>query len=255
VLEDRLSASPDWSTATGGRRVKVINLGLDGIGVVQFDDVAEHMAIPFQVDLLIVNLLRSDVARRPYFRGEHAAINAEQVASYVDTEVLPKIPWFSPRPELFVATAGKFLGWTPRISFRSAINFQGGPRHFETVEEAVSASAAALAKIGCLFPDAVFLVHPAYWDYTGTEEPLFRDTFEALAARMTEVRFVQMMPLVPQPSSKKELDSWFNVPHDLHNSDLGLRIYGETVARLLLDRAKSGAFLRPSVHRRAEQCK
>ena len=92
VLEDRLNVSDPWSAIVGGRHVRVINFGLDGIGVVQFDDVAAEMVVPFEVDLLLVNLIRQDVARRPYYRGSATFRSREELTEYVESEMLLKLP-------------------------------------------------------------------------------------------------------------------------------------------------------------------
>jgi hypothetical protein len=238
VLEDRLNDSLQWREITGPRYTRVINFGLDGIGTVQFDDVVEHMVLPFEVDLLIVNLLRSDVARRPYYRGDQGERTGEQIERYAE-KALGSLPWWSAYPEVLAVTLGHFLALTPRLNAAKAGSPLGGPRHFEKVEEAVAASADALRKIRCNFPAAMFLVHPAYWDYQGKEEVLYRATFEGLVSKVSDLDFIPMMNVLPRPSSRSELDSWFNVPHDLHNSDLGLRVYGEAVATLLLQRYTS----------------
>ena len=101
VLEDRLNASEAWRAMIGGRHVRVINFGLDGIGVVQFDDVAVEMAVPFEVDLLLVNLIREDVMRRPYYRGRASAtiLRSEQLARYIDEAVLSRLPFWSIYPK------------------------------------------------------------------------------------------------------------------------------------------------------------
>ena len=66
--------------------------------------------------------------------------------------------------------------------------------------------------------------------------PLVTETFEGFVRGLSEVEFVDMLAVLPTPSSDSEWDSWFNYPKDLHNSDLGLRVYGESVASYLLDR-------------------
>lgn len=52
----------------------------------------------------------------------------------------------------------------------------------------------------------------------------------------SRIDFVTMIDRLPKPQSRAEIDSWYNVPHDQHNSDKGLRLYGEAVARVLVDR-------------------
>ena len=225
VLEDRLNASEAWRVMTGGRHVRVINFGLDGIGVVQFDDVAVEMAVPFEVDLLLVNLVREDVRRRPYYRGSASAtiIRSEQLTSYIDAEVLSRLPFWSIYPEVIARTLGHWLHLTPRLT---------ASRHYERDEDAIDASVAAVQRLRCYFPDAIFLVHPEYEDL---RDPTLDAAFEGFAQRLPEVTMVDMAALLPGPSTEEQWDNWF-LPDDGHPSDLGLRIYGETVAAYLIDR-------------------
>jgi hypothetical protein len=231
VLEDRLHASPEWSSIVDGRETRVINFGLDGIGLVQFDDVVHDMARPFQVDLLIVNLIREDVSRGPYYRGQTNIRSRQQLQRYVEDEVLPTVPLWSFYPEVFARTIGFRFGMRPRMSLGAGTQLPGGPRYFARTEDAVAASAAALRQITCEFPSTVFLVQPAHW---GDDEPRFRDAFRALVRTLSgEVTFTDMASELPKPASDAEWDSWFNVPYDLHYSDRGVGLYGDAVARYL----------------------
>jgi hypothetical protein len=237
VLEDRLNASPAAAAMTGGRRVRVINFGLDGIGVVQFDDVAVKMAVPFGIDLLVVNILREDVGRRPYFRGALTPRSEEELAAQVDAQLLSKLPFWSIYPEVFAATIGRTVGMRPRLTVQEGAALLAGPRRYDTPEEAAAASAAAVRRLRCHFGDAVFLVHPHYNDRRGREDPFVVDAFDRFARVVDEVELVDMSRQLPTPSSDAEWDSWYNMPYDPHNSDLGLRLYGETVAAYLLRRS------------------
>ncbi len=236
VLEDRLNASDPWSAIVGGKHVRVINFGLDGIGVVQFDDVAAEMAVPFEVDLLLVNLIRQDVWRRPYYRGGATFGSREELTRYVESEMLLKLPLWSIYPEVIAATLGRPFGMTPRLTAQEGVAVLIGPPGYERAEDAIDASVAAVRRLRCFFPDAIFLVHPMRGDLDPDNAPLVTETFEGFVRGLSEVEFVDMLAVLPTPSSDSEWDSWFNYPKDLHNSDLGLRVYGESVASYLLDR-------------------
>ena len=236
VLEDRLNASAAWVRAIDGRRLRVLNFGLDGIGVVQFDDVVERMVMPFGIDLLIVNMLRSDVARRPYFRGEADIGSTRELEAYVESRLFTALPWQEVYPEVLAATVGRWVGVKPRLSLQAGLDLLGGPRHYERSRDAADASREALRRIRCYFPDAIFLVHPTDWDLKNEEPDLYRLAFEALVAAIPDEEFVDMKAWMPVPASREELNSWFNIPYDLHNSDRGLRVYGKAVAEYLLHR-------------------
>ena len=51
------------------------------------------------------------------------------------------------------------------------------------------------------------------------------------------VNLIPMIDHMPKPDTRSIIDSWFNVPTDQHNSDLGLKIYGKAVAQVLIDKA------------------
>jgi hypothetical protein len=235
VLEDRLNASPRWREAVGDRRTRVVNFGLDGIGVVQFDDVAATMTMPFGIDLLVVNMIRSDVARRPYFRGRRESVSQADITNWVERNALSQMSWLSPYPEVLAVVSGRLFRLAPRLTVERAGALLMGERHYANVEDAGEQSAQAAREVMRLYPGAVWLVHPAMWDYTAEEDTLFRMSYEAFVRRVPEIALVDMMPRLPTPRSRDELNSWFNVPHDLHNSDLGLRIYGEAVALYLIE--------------------
>lgn len=103
-------------------------------------------------------------------------------------------------------------------------------RHYERDEDAIDASVAAVQRLRCHFPDAISLVHPLH-----EEDPTEQATFEGFAQRLPEVTMVDMAAFLPRPSSEEQWDNWY-LPDDGHPSDLGLRIYGETVAAYLIDR-------------------
>lgn len=242
VLEDVLNASPEWRDRIGGRNTRVINFGLDGIGVVQFGEVAERIAQPFGIDLLLVNVIRGDVMRRPIYRGSRAAVAEPDLAEWIKVNALSKMPWLSPYPEVLAVTMGRFTGLEPRLTIERAGNLLMGDRRFyDTAEEAAAQSSIAARLVERRFPDAIWLLHPTWDEYTNQPNPsgndkLEHDSFRLFRNLVSDIEFVNMRERVPMPNSRAEIDSWFNVPHDRHNSDLGLRIYGQAVARFVVER-------------------
>ncbi|MGA7067298.1 MAG: SGNH/GDSL hydrolase family protein, partial [Pseudolabrys sp.] len=83
VVEDALNASTAWRVSVGGRRTRVINFGLDGIGFSQYGAVAERIALPFDLDLLFVNVTTNDFVRRPYYRGPLSAMSEAQLSAHI----------------------------------------------------------------------------------------------------------------------------------------------------------------------------
>ena len=161
---------------------------------------------------------------------------ADWLARYIETEMLSKLPFWSIYPEVIATTLGRWLGMTPRLTPQQGVELLGGPRQYDRVEDAINASVAAVQRLKCFFPDAIFLVHPQYGDLHNDQVPSVREAFEGLVRRLSDVEFVDMAAILSKPASEQEWDSWFNIPYDMHNSDLGLRIYGDAVATYLLDR-------------------
>src|SRR5262249_19326997 len=105
-------------------------------------------------------------------------------------------------------------------------------------------SAASARLVEQHFPDAIWLLHPVWDQYANQPNPsgndeLERESFAQFKQLMRNIQFVDMMELVAKPRSRAEIDSWFNVPYDRHNSDLGSRIYGEAVSQFLIARTPS----------------
>ncbi len=233
VLEDELNARRDWRERIDGRRTRVINFGLDGIGSVQFDDVVERMVPPFDINLLIVNMIKPDVARRPYYRGHQGDYTEDSIREVVEERILQQMPWFDAYPN----TLALVLGYPQRIGLDQAVSLLFGDRFFDDPVEAVEASVASLRRVETIFPGTLYLIHPTYQNYTDNvagQQAFFLETFDQMRSRTPDLCWVDMRDLVQAPRDQAEVDSWFNVPWDLHNSDLGLTIYGQAVAALLI---------------------
>jgi hypothetical protein len=242
VLEDALNASSEWRDRIGGRNTRVVNFGLDGIGVVQFGEVADRIAQPFGIDLLLVNVIRGDVMRRPIYRGSRVVVAEPDLAAWIKATALSKMSWLSPYPEVLAVTMGRLIGLEPRLTIeRAGVLLMGDRRFYDTAEEAAAQSAIAARLIERRFPKAIWLIHPTWDEYTNQPNPsgndrLEHDSFRLFRDLVSDIEFVNMRERVPAPNSRAEIDSWFNVPHDRHNSDLGLRIYGQAVARFVIER-------------------
>lgn len=69
MLQVQLNRDPIWKSFVHNKFTRVINLGRDGIGIVQFPDVLQIDGLKFSPDLVIINFITDDIPRRPYFRG------------------------------------------------------------------------------------------------------------------------------------------------------------------------------------------
>ncbi len=231
-LETLLNADPAWTPRVGGRRTRVINHGLDGIGVVQFPAVLEHDARRFEPDVVLVSLILDTLYRRPYSRGlsPGAAGTDADARAFVAANLLAPLPWWNPTPELLARSpAGRRLGLRPRLGPQYA-------RTFDDPEEAMAAGLAALRAVRAAHPRVVILHHPMAEEVSDTlANPGYRFVRDRLrrdgpAAGVVEVgRRPPFHP--PDPDAARR---WYQLPHDPHPTDDGLRAYAEAVRRVLL---------------------
>ncbi|MGE3622252.1 MAG: hypothetical protein AB7H77_00045 [Bdellovibrionales bacterium] len=239
IVEDRLNASETWRRNVNGRRTLCINFGLDGIGTVQFSDVVEHMVKPFDVDLLVVNMIREDVIRRPYHRGYKTEVSRQQIDKYVG-DLVGQLPWFGIYPEVLAVVTKGDLGLKPRLTPEAVAKTIFAGRLYGDPAEAAEVSAKSLRMIMASYPDAVFLLDPTYKEYTKVQEPEVDKSFAMLKTMLPQINWVDMKnDYLPQPSGDAETESWFNTPHDMHKNELGTKIYGNAVADYLIETAKT----------------
>lgn len=212
------------------------------IGTIQFGAVVDNLVAPFSVDLLVVNLIIGDVARRPYFHGSSSTMSRSEFTSIILDRSVKKLPWFELYPETLAVAAGRWIGLEPRLTVAKATALLNTERHFADAQEAADKSALIARQIATKYPKALWLEHPLYQAYVGYDNPndpetrLFRESYDAFRQKTPEIDIVRMIDLLPKPQSRAEADSWYNVPHDQHNSDKGLRLYGEAVADLIIQR-------------------
>lgn len=238
VLEDRLNKNPSWKTLTKHNFTRVINFGIDGIGNIQFDDVAERIATQYSLDFLIVNMLKEDIPRRPFYLGQATEMTEIEVKNYVKDEILTKVPWFTTYPEVLSVILKPYFSTKNRLSINEVIQLDKlftGNRFYESMDEAAQFANIANKKIVSIFPNALFLIDPTYKEYTNSTENFVNEAFEKMLKLNPKLNYIDMFPITKKPNSQTELDSWFNVPHDFHKNALGATIYGNSVADLLLN--------------------
>jgi hypothetical protein len=241
VLEDALNSSGDWQASTGGRRTRVINFGLDGIGTAQFGAVAERVALPFDLDLLIVNMIRNDLIRRPHIRRDGAAISANDMSDYVRTNIMDRVNWREIYPEVLAVLAGPRLGLKPHLTLDAIEATLSQGLYYADADQAASASAAAIETVLGDFPTAVFLIETTYPEFVAAAsatERLENKVFAEIRAQFPTIVWTNVIDAERTPRSRSEIDAWFNVPSDQHKSDVGVRAYGEAVAAFLARRPK-----------------
>jgi hypothetical protein len=238
VAEDALNASPEWRAATGAQHTQVINFGLDGIGAVQFGAVARHVALPFGLDMLLVNMIKDDLIRRPHVRGREPAVGAKDMAQFVRANVLAQLDWFHFYPEVLAVIAGPTLGLAPHLTMQAVEAVLSTGIYYDTADEATYASAMSIDTILGTFADATFLLDTSYAEFLGQRSPLADEAFGRLLTEFPAVKWINVGADRRHPVSRGEIDAWFNVPHDQHRNDFGVRIYGEAVAAFLIARQR-----------------
>ena len=237
VVEDALNASTAWRASVGGRRTRVINFGLDGIGFSQYGAVAERIALPFDLDLLFVNVTTNDFVRRPYYRGPLSAMSEAQLSAHITQNIMPRVNWFRFNPEVLAVVTGGWLGLKPHIEMSE---FQLKTRFFSTTAEAVEASSDSMVTILRLFPKTIFFLDHQVTDGLNHDRLVTREraTLLGVSERFPSAKWVDVLkdqkiaiPVGP------ELMAWF-LP-DSHKNDLGVTIYGKAVASFLIARVGS----------------
>ena len=241
VVEDALNASTAWRVSVGGRRTRVINFGLDGIAFSQYGAVAERIALPFDLDLLIVNATTNDFVRRPYYRGPLSAMSEAQLSAHITQHIMPRVNWFRFNPEVLAVVTGGRLGLKPHIEMN---DLRLRTRFFGTTSEAVEASSASMTTILRLFPETIFLLDHDFIELNGDNNSSLATSARAdllgVSARFPSVKWINVLEnqRIPIPTGP-DLVAWFNLPKDNHKSDLGVTIYGKAVASLLIARVGS----------------
>ncbi|MFZ5805706.1 MAG: SGNH/GDSL hydrolase family protein [Verrucomicrobiota bacterium] len=251
VLQEKLNQSDEWKAAAGGKFTRVINCGHDGIGVQQMGAVFQYRALEFQPDLVIVNFIADDVVRKFFSRGQTNFKSEEErrqfIKKYVQETQLDPLPWRGIYSEVLATILGPFgkhVGMPRRLIPFSAgdgnLYFRNHPR--DNAKQ-ISAAVEIFKKAQKTVPHALFLNHPMFEELTGTSEkdmPWLNGLLEQLVAEAKshhiEIILMRNHLSMPIPQDRAELMKWFNFPIDTHNSDLGVRIYGESVAHLIIQR-------------------
>lgn len=228
ILEKSLNASQKWKNSVHGKNTRVINFGLDGIGVMQFLPVAEKEVSKYNIDQLIVNMITIDVPRRFYFRG---IIKDKGEIKSAISEDLSRVNWRAIYPELLARLFGKRLGLTRHYTRELVVKKIG--RHFDDDNLSITYSANSINKIVVDYPKAKFLLHPMYEELVGKSLEPYTSLFSKFKKNIN-ADIIDMRKYLPKIRNE-EYVKWFHLPYDAHNSDLGLKVYGEAVANYLIE--------------------
>ncbi|MFL4980471.1 MAG: hypothetical protein ACJ8FV_18535 [Xanthobacteraceae bacterium] len=264
VVEEQLNASARWRASVGERLTRVINFGVDGYGMLQFAATVRHHAMDFEPDLIIVNFLSDSFLRRLRYSSMPSSEGDRErnIRVYVQKNYLDGISWFSPYPELFAATAGRFWGMQsslpvdPKVLIASSPDFR-----FARREEAIAASAQAIRDVLSVAPNILFLQIPLIEELEGNPYAYWVGLIDDVQRIVPQFQPISMKPqmdtlldgkryqdrpdlagmgrlqiLALPPERQLEYYRWFFLPHDHHYTDYGTTLYADEVARFLIEK-------------------
>jgi hypothetical protein len=229
LLESELKASSAWRAFTAGKRTRVLNFGVDGMGMVQFAAMLHHHALGFAPDLVIVNFIVDDMWRKLTYR--RAPDSVADMDLYVRDRFLSRVDWFSFRPELVAATVGRLWGMRCTLPL-SAAEFvsANADLRYSSRAEALDAAAVAISSILADAPRAIFLQAALKPEVDGTAPAEWKNVPEDLAKAVPGFRVISMRHAI----AGADIDSLFII--DGHYTDRTTELYGRAVAQELIDR-------------------
>jgi hypothetical protein len=210
VLEAELNASSPGTLSVGGKVTRVINFGVDGMGVVQFCAMVRHHAMKFGPDLIIVNMISDDILRRlRYLNVPYQGRDRDQhIRAYVKTIFSDRIDWFRVYPELLAATAGRSWGMRSSLPLDARAILAWDPQfRYPSREEAVAASAAAIRDILPSSENILFLQMPVFDELEGRPTPAWDGLVEDLQKAVPGFKVVSMrarMEALPEGKRPKD---------------------------------------------------
>lgn len=284
-LESALNHDETLKKISGKVTFKVMNFGLDGTGLVQWPSVYTYKAKVFNPDLVIVNFMWNDIYRPFIYRrtihigiddqvmitctalpaeiGNTNCLNAysfvvnrnfseykekeetSRIKKEIFDQLVSRLPWFSPYPDLLASVLSGRLGLHSRLIFRS-----GSMAYFQSTDEALAASQVALKTIASEQKALMVLYHPTVEECLAKQRP---PAVKALMEREVDVKIENMLDFLPLASSPDEIKKWYNLPYDSHPSDYGARVYAQAVEGRVaqyLSNSKAAAVRLPSAGRK-----
>jgi hypothetical protein len=279
-LERRLGADQGLKEELGVQSFKVINGGMAGIGIVQFPAVYDSDIRRFAPDLLVLDFISDDVARRFTWRkmlednGESYAPSIvctslpatwsnrdcelggfiwikpgfrndeqgrAQMLRKLNRQASERLDWFQLYPEaLAVAAGGRIPGLPPRLTVRRT----GLPR-FSGPDDGVRESARALEDLRGAHPQVAVVHTPVEGELLGRA-----GVVPPVVARLLSEApglEIQLMSDYLGAKDPKEVARRF-IPGDGHLSRYGSSVFADAMYRWLRDCLPHGSCAKRSGH-------
>lgn len=274
ALEKNLNSSQEWRARVGSKFTRVINFGVDGMGMVQFAAMVQHYAVGFEPDLIVVNFISDDILRRVRYTNLPTSENViegnrEQVIrDFIQKNYLDKIDWLRIYPELLAAVAGRYLGMTAKMPLDARLLLaEESVSHYSDRREALNASVKAIDEIRSVRKEVLFLNVPFYHELVNEYQsmPWLKGVVDDLRKVAPQANIVSMAPYLDRhlegkryqdrpdlvgltlhqiaalPDDRKlEIYRWFFLPDDVHYTDYGTSIYAREVANYMITHSNVG---------------
>ena len=262
ILEEILNKDDSLKNHLGISTFKVLNLGMDGTGIVQWAKVATNEASRFHPDFVIVNFITDDIFRKfiwrasikpqtstgDYYLGLMCSSMPVSLENR-DCAVLKMITFdrnlFNEKNELsrikreiyeqevdriewfsiYPELFARAFGKFFGLKYRLFLSGQQIP-YYDNQDEAIKASADALRKIKSIYPTTLFLHNPDPTELLSKSTPQIILDF---VKKEYDLNILLMRRNLPDKADEKEIKSWFKLPFDGHFSDYGANIYAQGV--------------------------
>jgi hypothetical protein len=262
TLETLLNADETLKQRLGITAFDVVNFGMDGIGVTQFEQVYTGRVREFTPDLVLVNLISADLWRVPTwwdfvrlqtpngiyhvvlvctepnvtFANERCTL-AQGVSldeRSVSNELLDQmrldlfhatvdsLPWTSGYPHFLARALNERYGLENRLHLNRALI-----PLYRTPDDALNHSVTALRSVQADDANLLVLYIPMHTEVlTGTTDPLAVQFMQAA----TDINIVSTLPYFPDVSDE-QIASWYLF--DGHYNDAGAAVYVNIVYEIL----------------------
>jgi hypothetical protein len=262
ILEDILKKDDGLKQRLGKTSFKVINFGMDGTGIVQWDKVAAIEVARYHPDLVIVNFITDDIFRKhiwwasikpqnstgDYYLGlicssppvslanrdcavsktitfDRATFDDKNELSRIKKEIYYQEVNRIDWFSLYPELFARTLGRFIGLKDRLFLSGQQIP-YYEHEDDAVKASENALYTIQSIYPNTLFLHNPDPPELLSQSTP---QVVLDLVERDSDLHIQLMRKSLPSQADGNEIRSWFKLPRDGHFSDYGASIYAQSV--------------------------